>query len=223
MKREPARVLALLAAFGIGVAIAATPSPMSEASSTAPPGLTAVTRLLTQEATAAPAFNRVVGERGIPIVTVFREVRFPKGYRAYHVHDPEIARDFTVVLTPHRDSFVVYPASPYFVGWEPGHQRMARIEQYLVPALQGYEKRDLRNAVLYSAARKPTVELLATQGSPSETAHASYIIWMLIFPPGVTVLTLNSPCDWWIATPPPEWRAMSAHACEPKWIEVPHT
>jgi hypothetical protein len=217
-----ARTLAFWFVFGAGVALAATPSGIPDTLITAPQGLTAVARMFVREGTTPTAFNEYV-QHATSIGSALLQAWLPKGYRAYRVHDPDRTFDYEVVVSPSDNSFVIYGASGYIGGWEPVKQRLPRIEELLAPVLQGYRKRELRNGVVYAATGKPIVELLVSRGMPSETHNANYSVWMLIFPPGVTILTVDAPCEWWTATPPPGWHATSARACAPRWIEVPHT
>ncbi len=190
---------------------------------TAPEGLTAVARAFVREGTTPTAFNKYVGH-GTPLASVFLEAELPKGYRIYRVHEPDKMFDYAVVLTPRHNSFVIYGAGGYIQGWEPVNQLLPKIEKLLGPALKGYRRREVRNSVVYSAEGQPTVELLVTEGSPSETLQQNYSVRMLIFPPGVTVLTLDAPCEWWTVTPPPDWRKrLNPRDCIAKWTAVPRT
>jgi hypothetical protein len=223
VRHQLAQALAFWFAIGVGVAAAATPSTIPDTLITAPPGLTAVARKFVTEGTNPTAFNKYVG-RDAPFITAFLEAWVPQGYRVYRLQNPDIAGRYVVITTPRNDSFVVYGAGGYFMGWEPVNQRLARVEQYVTPALRGYQKRELRNAVLYSAPGKPAVELLVTEGMPSMTHHANFSISMLVFPTGVTVLTLDSPCDFWTVTPPPSWpKRLNPRDCIAKWVEVVHS
>lgn len=223
MTKNLARVLAFCVPFGIGVAVAATPAAIPDTLRTDAESLPDVVRAFVSRGTTPTAFN-IYARYGVPLAPLaVRDAPFPKGYRTFRVRDPQIAWGYFLVMTPRDTGFVIYAADRYFGGWQPANQRLPGAEAIVAPALPGYKRRELRNGVLYSSTGKATVELLITEGAPSETHNANYAVRMLVFPRGVPVLTLDAPCEWWTMTPPPDSRRLTPRACEARWIEVPNT
>ncbi len=201
--------------------VGATPPPSS--SSTPQVDLATNVRELIREAKTSSALN-TLAERGTRIGGSFQEALFPKGYQTYLVHEPTEPLPFAIVTTPTHSSFLVYSPDFFRNVSQTPDQWLARVAITLAPELRGYQEHVLRNGVVYSASGKPTLVFLISEGPPSGSHHASYRSSLLIFPPGVTALTLDAPCEWWTVTSPPNWpKRLNPRDCIPTWTAVPHT